>query len=117
MAEKLEGFSFLEGLHEPDSAFVFSALFRKSPGSYLWLCLNNRQAEKVAANLRFFLPKRSDDQVLIIPGSEADPYRGLSPHPEIASKRAIALWRLLNGYQGFIITTLISMATRMPSPA
>ena len=55
--------------------------------------------------------------MLIIPASEANPYRGLSPHPEIAAKRAIALWRLLNGYQGFIVTTLTSVTTRMPSPA
>lgn len=117
LADKLEGATLLEGLHEPDSAFVFSALFRKSPGFYLWLCLDNRQAERVAANLRFFMAEEGRDKVLVIPGSETDPYRGLSPHPAIASKRATALWKLLNGYQGFIVAPLASMATRMPSPA
>jgi len=117
VAEKMEGVTLLEGLHEPDSAFVFSALFRKNPGFFLWLCLNNREAERVAANLRFFMAEEGHDKVLVIPGSETDPYRGLSPHPAIASKRVTALWKLLNGYQGFIVAPMASLATRMPSPA
>ena len=117
LADELEGVTLLEGLHEPDSAFVFSALFRQAPGFYLWVCLNNRQAETVAANLRFFMAEEDRDKVLVIPGSETDPYRGLSPHPAIALKRAAALWKLLNGYQGFIVAPMASMATQMPSPA
>jgi transcription-repair coupling factor (superfamily II helicase) len=117
LSDKLEGVSLLEGLHEPDSAMVFSSLFRQSPGFYLWLCLNNRQAETIAANLRFFLAGEDRDKVLVIPGSETDPYRGLSPHPAIASKRATALWELLNRSQGLIVVPMASMAARMPSPA
>ena len=105
------------GLHQADAAFAFSALFRQIPGNYVWLCLDNREAETVAHNLRFFLPQDRNHQILIIPGSEADPYRGLSPHPEIAEKRAVGLWRLLRGYQGFVVTTLASIVTRLPSPA
>ena len=117
LAGKLKGFRQLEGLHGPDSAFLFSALSRQSPAPCLWLCLNNRQAEKIAENLRFFLPQGNEDQVLVLPGSEANPYRGLSPHPEIAAKRALALWRLLKNHTGFIVTTLASIVTRLPSPA
>ncbi|MEE8349436.1 MAG: transcription-repair coupling factor [Acidobacteriota bacterium] len=117
MAEKLEGNTRLEGLHEADSAFIFSALFRQSPGFFLWVCPNNRTAETVAANLRFFLAEEDADRVMVIPGSETDPYRGFSPHPAIASKRATALWKLQTGYQGFIVAPMASLATRMPSPA
>ena len=117
LAGKLKGFRLLEGLHGPDSAFLFSALSRQSPAPCLWLCLNNRQAEKIAENLRFFLPQGNEDQVLVLPGSEANPYRGLSPHPEIAAKRALALWRLLKNHSGFLVTTLASILTRLPSPA
>ena len=117
LAERLQGFSILEGLHGSDCAFLFASLFRQSPTPSLWLCLNNRQAEKIAEDLRFFLPEGSKDQVLVIPGSEADPYRGLSPHPEIAAKRAVALWRLQQKDPGFIVTTLASILTRLPSPA
>ena len=95
---------------------VFSALFRKRPGNYIWLCRNNREADAVADSLRFFLPQDRNNQVLTIPGSEADPYRGLSPHPEIAEKRAIGLWRMLKGFEGIVVTTLAAMVTRVPSP-
>ncbi len=117
LAERLQGFRILEGLHGSDNAFVFASLFRQSPTPSLWLCLNNRQAEQIAEDLRFFLPEGSKDQVLVIPGSEADPYRGLSPHPEIAAKRAVSLWRLRQKDPGFIVTTLASILTRLPSPA
>ena len=116
LSEQVAEVKSLEGLHQADAALVFSALFRQSPGLFLWLCLDNRQAEKVAENLRFFLPKACQDRILVIPGAAADPYRGLSPHPEIAERRALGLWRLLRGYRGFVVTTVASMATRLPSP-
>lgn len=80
------------------------------------MCRNNREAEKVAENLKFFLPGELKNSVLTMPGSEADPYRGLSPHPEIAEKRAIGLWKLLRGFQGCVVTTPASLLTRLPSP-
>ncbi len=117
LIEPLAKAGSFEGFHQADAALVFSVLFQQSPGLYLWLCVDNHQAEEVAENLRFFLPKIYQDRILIIPGSEGDPYRGLSPHPEISTRRALGLWKLLTGYQGFVVTTVVSMATRLPSPA
>ncbi len=95
---------------------MFSGLFRTSPCPYLWLCRDNRQAERIAENLRFFLPQQEKDQVVLLPASEADPYRGLSCHPEIAVRRAVGLWKLLRGHRGFTVTTMACLAGRMPSP-
>ncbi len=81
------------------------------------MCLDNRQAEQVSRDLRFFLPKESRDQVLVLPGSESDPYRGLSPHPGISQERVLGIWKLTQGFQGFVVTTLASIASRLPSPA
>lgn len=117
LAQKVDRASILEGLHEADSTFVFAAFFRSSPGSHLWLCRNNREAEKIVRNLTFFLPQDQAEPVLNIPGVEADPYRGLSPHPEVAAKRALGLWKLLRGHRGFTVTTVTSLATRTPAPA
>ena len=116
LAEQAEGAAVLEGLHEADAAFVFSGLFRFSSCSYLWLCRDNRQAEQIAENLKFFLPAQGKDQVLLIPGAESDPYRGLSYHPEIAVRRALSLWKLLKGHQGFVVTTMECFTSRIPSP-
>lgn len=57
------------------------------------------------------------DRILVIPGSEADPYRGLSTHPEIAAKRALGLWRLLRTDPVIAVTTVASVLARLPSPA
>jgi transcription-repair coupling factor (superfamily II helicase) len=114
--EQLEEVEYLEGLHDSSAGFIFSQLFQKTPGPFLWLCLNNRQAERLAESLRYFLPAKLSDSVLVLPGSEANPYRGLSPHPEISEKRAVGLWRLLEGFDGFCITTLHSAVARLISP-
>ena len=99
-----------------DAALVFSALFHQDSGSWIWLCLNNREAETIGDNLRFFLPPELREKVLILPGAEADPYRGLSPHPDIGQNRAISMWRVLRADRRLVVTTLASLVTRLPSP-
>lgn len=54
---------------------------------------------------------------MIIPGSEAAPYRGISPHPEICASRAGGLWRLLEGFNGIVITSLAALLARLPAPS
>ncbi len=108
---------FIKGLHEADSAYLFSRQYLARKGCFLWLCLTNREAERVAEDLSFFLSPSQKDRVVVVPGAETDPYRGLSPHPEILEKRAAALWRILPGFEGFVVTSLSSLVTRMPSPS
>ena len=81
------------------------------------MCRNNREAERIVRNLTFFLPQDQAELVLNIPGIEANPYCGLSPHPEIAAKRALGLWKLLRGHRGFTVTTVTSLVTRTLAPA
>ena len=108
---------FIKGLHEADSAYLLSRQYLARKGCFLWVCLTNRDAERVAEDLSFFLPGTQKDRVVVVPGAETDPYRGLSPHPEILEKRAAALWRILRGFEGFVVTSLSSLITRMPSPS
>ena len=116
LAEKALRNRRLEGLHGADSALVLASIYRENPGFYLWLCPRNRDLETMAENLRLFLPQECRNQVLLLPGSEADPYRGLSPHPEIAAARAVALWKILRWSRGLILTTLTALTPRLPSP-
>lgn len=116
LAEKALRNDRIEGLHGADSALVLASLYRKRPGFYLWLCPRNRDLEALAENLRLFLPPEIRHQVLLLPGSETDPYRGLSPHPEIAAARAVALWKMLRWQRGLILTTLTALTPRLPSP-
>jgi len=106
----------LSGLHEADSAFVLATLFTESDSPWLWVCANNREAERVAEDLNFFLPSDLAGSVVVVPGSETDPYRGLSPHPEVSEERAASLWRILQGERLFVVTTVTALHTRMPAP-
>ncbi len=116
LAEKALRNRRLDGLHGAESALVLAAIYRRDPGAYLWLGRSNRDLETMAANLRLFLPRESRNRVLVLPGSEADPYRGLSPHPEIAAARSVALWKILRWNQGLFLTTLTALTPRLPSP-
>ena len=116
LAEKALRNRRIEGLHGADSALVLASLYRKRPGFYLWTGRRNRDLETMAENLRLFLPPEAHRQILLLPGSEADPYRGLSPHPEIAAARAVALWKILHWNRGLILTTLTALTPRLPSP-
>ncbi len=104
----------LTGLHGSDGAFTFSLLQRSTGGLYWLLCRNNREAERLVSDLSFFT--EANLPVVLIPGIEADPYSGLSPHPAISEQRAVGLWKLLQLQAGFVVTTLHSVLSRVPSP-
>ncbi len=105
---------FLEGLGVTGAALVVSADYQRRGGPVLWLCLNNQEAAEIAENLRYFLPPLESDQVLILPGVESDPYRGLSPHPDLSARRAAALWRIAAGYSGIVVVPLLALISRLP---
>ena len=115
VTSRLKKSVFLEGLGGSNAAFVFSAHYQKNGGPIIWLCLNNREADELSENLRYFLSPNERSQVLVIPGVETDPYRGLSPHPYISARRAAALWSIATGYSGFVIAPISSLISRLPS--
>ncbi len=106
----------LDGLHGSDAALVAVAIGQSAPAIRFWVCRNNREAEQIVTDLRYFTPPQERDAILLIPGFEASPYRGLSPHPEIAEMRAVNLWRLLHMRAGTVVTTLHSLLSKLPSP-
>lgn len=116
LASRLEDARTLEGLGPAGSAMVVSAAFRNWGGPLVWVCQDNRQAELFAENLRFFLPPDAASSALIFPGVEANPYLGLSPHPEIAQRRAVGLWTMVQDFRGVVITTVAALAKRLVSP-
>src|SRR3990172_7226111 len=59
-----------------------------------------RRAEPLLEPLRFFhslLTGHPESAVVFLPAHDVSPYRGLSPHAEIAEARAVALWKLATG--------------------
>ena len=80
--------------------------------------------EQVTADARFFLAaleglSDSDVAQLVVPfpSHEIDPYRGLSPHFDIASARARALHALSLGTARLLIASAASLLPRLSPPA
>ena len=111
---RIRGRVLCDGLEGSSATLALSTLPSPDRPLCLWVCQTNREAETVAADLDFFSGGRHP--VIVIPGFEADPYRGLSPHPALSEARAAALARLLNFEAGFVVTTLHSLVSRIPSP-
>ena len=80
--------------------------------------------EQVSSDARFFLSalegvSDGDAAQLVVPfpSHEIDPYRGLSPHFDIASARAQALFALSNGTARLVIASAASLLPRLSPPA
>lgn len=82
---------------------------------------SNRDLEPWESDLRFWycaLHGRTDcdNEVLLLPASESDPYAGSSPHPETLEKRALAFWRLVRHPQDFVLLSARALARRTVAP-
>ncbi|GAB4242806.1 MAG: transcription-repair coupling factor [Acidobacteriota bacterium] len=97
----------------PGWAFLSSLVRRAGEVPVCLVCPENEAAERAASDLRFFLPRSVE--VLVFPGLETSPYRGLSPHPEVAARRAVVLSHLARGFSGVLVTSLEGLLTRTPT--
>ncbi len=97
-------------------ALAQAILTEKRPAAVL--TASNEEAENLAQDLRFLLALFSSSpvEVTLLPSLEVDPYRGLSPHPEIASARALALWRVLQDPPQVLVASARAAAVRLHSP-
>jgi len=79
--------------------------------------------DQVVADARFFataLGGLSEQdvsrRVLPCPSLEVDPYRGLAPHPEVASARARALHALATGTASLVVASARALLPRLSDP-
>jgi transcription-repair coupling factor (superfamily II helicase) len=82
------------------------------------LAISNVEAQNLAEEIRFYLGllSPSPPPVIHLPSLEVDPYRGLSPHPEIAAARAQAIWQLLQDGTRIVVASARAAAARLYSP-
>jgi len=85
---------------------------------------NDADVEQLTSDVRFFLSALegvSDAEaasvVLPLPSHEIDPYRGLSPHFDIASRRARTLHALATGTARIAIASGAALLPRLSAPA
>jgi transcription-repair coupling factor (superfamily II helicase) len=102
-------------------ALVLAALQRATGRLFAIITQANRDLEPWESDLRFWYcafagSSDCENEVLILPASESDPYAGSSPHPETLEQRALALWRLARHKQDFVLLTARALARRTVTP-
>src|SRR6185437_9689739 len=83
---------------------------------------DNRAAEEAREMLATFVDLTAaseaaslEEQPVVLPSFEIDPYEGLSPHPAILEQRAHALWRIGEGIR-FLVVPAVAAAAKLPPP-
>ncbi len=97
-------------------AIAHAILTERRPAAVL--AISNVEAQNLAQEIKFYLDLLSPapPAVFHLPSLEVDPYRGLSPHPEIASARAQALWQTLQDGIRIVVASARAAAVRLHSP-
>ena len=113
--------SNLTGLSPAAAALHAAVLCQESP--VLLVVPTDALAEQVAADARFFLaslqglaPGDADQRVRAFPSQEVDPYRGLTPHLQVASTRARALHGLIAGTARLVVASAHALLPRLSAP-
>ncbi len=98
-------------------ALALAALQRETGKLFAVVTQSNRDLEPWEDDLRFWYSalagkKHCENEVLLLPSSEGDPYAGSSPHPETLERRALTLWRLARHSQDFVLLTARALSRR-----
>jgi len=102
-------------------ALVLAALQKETGKRFAIVAPATRDLEPWERDLRFWYcalagKESCDNEVLVLPASETDPYAGFSPHAETLEKRALTLWRLIQHSHDFVLLTARALARRMVGP-
>ncbi len=102
-------------------ALALAALQRDTGKLFAIVTQANRDLEPWERDLRFWYCALSgktdcDEEVLLLPASEGDPYAGSSPHAETLEKRALTLWRLARHHPALLLLTSRALARRTVAP-
>ena len=102
-------------------ALAVAALQRDSGKTLAIVAQSTRDLEPWERDLRFWHSalsgqERNEDQILVLPASETDPYAGISPHAQTLEKRAVALWRLQQHRPELLLLTARALARRTVRP-
>jgi transcription-repair coupling factor (superfamily II helicase) len=102
-------------------ALAVASLQRDSRKRFAIVTQSTRDLEPWENDLRFWYcalngQENCDNEVLVIPASESDPYAGVSPHAQTLERRALSLWRLGQHSADFVLLTARALARKTVSP-
>src|SRR4029079_8745210 len=103
-------------------ALAVATLQRETGKTFAIVTQANRDLEPWEKDLRFWYCALSgkqscDQEVLLLPASESDPYAGSSPHPDTLERRALTLWRLAQQREDFVLLSARALSRRTVTPA
>ena len=111
----------ISGLTPPAQALAAAIL--AGAGPVVVVVPGDAEVEGMAADARFFLAgleglARGDVArgVLSFSSPEVDPYRGMTPHLDVASSRARALVALALGHARIVVASAVSLLPRLSPP-
>src|SRR5712691_5760651 len=102
-------------------ALALAMLQRETGKLFAIVTQANRDLEAWEEDLRFWYcalagKQSCDQEVLLLPASESDPYAGSSPHPDTLERRALTLWRLAHGSRDFVLLTARALSRFTVTP-
>ena len=102
-------------------ALAVAALQRDTGKTFAIISQTTRDLEPWEQDLRFWYcalagQNSSENEVLVLPASETDPYAGTSPHTQTLERRALALWRLQRQAPSFVLLTARALARKTVRP-
>jgi len=83
----------------------------KTEKAIIYICSEAQHIDEVEKELRFFLSDNTP--VYTFPDWECLPYDRVSPHPDIVSKRLLALHRLPQLERGILIVPITALMQRL----
>ena len=111
----------ISGLTPPAQALAAAVFAGARP--VILVVPGDADVERMTADARFFLAgleglARSDVErgVLPFPSPEVDPYRGMTPHLDVASSRARAVAALALGQVRIVVASAASLLPRLSAP-
>ena len=101
-------------------ALAVAALQRETGKTFAVVSQSTRDLESWERDLRFWYSalsgQEADNEILVLPASETDPYAGTSPHAQTLERRALALWRLRQHSSKFVLLTARALARKTVTP-
>src|SRR6185436_7379558 len=106
----------------PARALALAALQHQTKKQFALVVPAQRDLENWERDIAFWYcalrgVNECGDNVAVLPASESDPYAGGSPHAETLERRALALWRLAQRRQDFVLLTSRALARRTVLPS
>ena len=102
-------------------ALAVAALQQETGKTFAVMSQTTRDLEPWEQDLRFWYcaltgKETADNEILVLPASETDPYAGISPHAQTLERRALALWRLQRQAPSFVLLTARALARKTVGP-